>query len=47
MNYTLLMELVSQIGCHIAVGGGETYRVEETITRMGENKRLEDLRCKN
>lgn len=34
MNYTLLMELVSQIGCHIAVGGGETYRVEESVNRI-------------
>jgi len=34
MNYTLLMELVSQIGCGIAMGGAETYRVEESINRI-------------
>ena len=34
MNYTLLMELVSQIGCRIAVGGAETYRVEESVNRI-------------
>lgn len=34
MNYTLLMELVSEIGCRIAVGGAETYRVEESVNRI-------------
>lgn len=34
MNYSLLMELVSEIGCHIAEGGGETYRVEESVNRI-------------
>ena len=34
MNYTLLMELVSKIGCGIAQGGGETYRVEESVNRI-------------
>lgn len=34
MNYTLLMELVSQIGCSIAMGGAETYRVEESVNRI-------------
>lgn len=34
MDYTLLMELVSKIGCHIAQGGAETYRVEESINRI-------------
>ena len=34
MNYTLLMELVSEIGCRIATGGGETYRVEESVNRI-------------
>lgn len=34
MNYTLLMELVSRIGCHIAMGGAETYRVEESVNRI-------------
>ena len=34
MNYTLLMELVSEIGCRIATGGAETYRVEETVNRI-------------
>lgn len=34
MDYTLLMELVSKIGCGIAVGGGETYRVEEAVNRI-------------
>lgn len=36
MNYTLLMELASRIGCGIAKGGAETYRVEESINRMLE-----------
>ena len=34
MNYTLLMELVSRIGCGIAMGGAETYRVEEGVNRI-------------
>lgn len=34
MNYTLLMELVSQIGCGIAMSGAETYRVEESVNRI-------------
>ena len=34
MNYTLLMELVSEIGCRIAMGGAETYRVEESVNRI-------------
>ncbi len=34
MDYTLLMELVSEIGCRIAVGGAETYRVEESVNRI-------------
>ena len=34
MDYTLLMELVSQIGCGIAMGGAETYRVEESVNRI-------------
>ncbi len=34
MNYTLLMELVSRIGCGIAMGGAETYRVEESVNRL-------------
>ena len=34
MSYTLLMELVSKIGCGIAQGGGETYRVEESVNRI-------------
>lgn len=34
MNYTLLMELVSQIGCGIAMAGAETYRVEESVNRI-------------
>ena len=34
MDYTLLMELVSGIGCRIAEGGGETYRVEESVNRI-------------
>ena len=34
MNYTLLMELVSKIGCGIAMGGAETYRVEESVNRI-------------
>ena len=34
MDYTLLMELASTIGCRIAEGGGETYRVEESVNRI-------------
>ena len=34
MNYTLLMELVSKIGCGIAMGGAETFRVEESVNRI-------------
>ncbi len=34
MNYNLLMELVCQIGCNMAKSGAETYRVEESITRL-------------
>ena len=34
INYTLLMELVSKIGCQIAMGGAETYRVEESVNRI-------------
>lgn len=34
MSYVLLMELVSKIGCHIAMGGAETYRVEESVNRI-------------
>lgn len=34
MDYSLLMELVSKIGCHIAMGGAETYRVEESVNRI-------------
>lgn len=34
MNDTLLMELVSRIGCGIAMGGAETYRVEESVNRI-------------
>ena len=36
MNYALLMELATRIGCGIAKGGAETYRVEESINRMME-----------
>ncbi len=34
MDYTRLMELVSQLGSQIAMSGAETYRVEESITRI-------------
>ncbi len=34
MNYRLLMELASKIGCGIAQGGAETYRVEESVNRI-------------
>ncbi len=34
MNYTALMELASQIGCKLAMSGAETYRVEESVTRI-------------
>lgn len=34
MHYTTLMELVSQIGCRMAMSGAETYRVEEGVKRI-------------
>ncbi len=34
MDYSLLMELVSRLGCGIAMGGAETYRVEESVNRI-------------
>ena len=34
MDYSRLMELVCQVGTKLASSGAETYRVEETITRI-------------
>ncbi len=34
MDYTTHMELVSEIGAHLAASGAETYRVEESINRI-------------
>ena len=34
MNYTLLLDLVSDLGYELAMSGAETSRVEETITRV-------------
>lgn len=34
MNYTLLMDLVSEIASKLAVSGAETYRVEESVKRI-------------
>ena len=34
MDYAALMELVSRIGVRLASSGAETYRVEESITRI-------------
>ena len=34
MDYAVLMELVARIGVRLASSGAETYRVEESITRI-------------
>ena len=34
MDYQILMELASELGCRLAVAGAETYRVEESIVRV-------------
>ena len=34
MNYAALMDLVSAIATHLATSGAETYRVEESVTRI-------------
>ena len=34
MDYSRLMELVCQVGTRLASSGAETYRVEESITRI-------------
>lgn len=34
MDYGVLMELASEMGCRLAVAGAETYRVEESIVRI-------------
>lgn len=34
MDYRVFMELVSELGCRLAVAGAETYRVEESIVRV-------------
>lgn len=34
MDYTALMDLVSAIACKLATSGAETYRVEESVTRI-------------
>ena len=34
MDYSLLIELVSQVGTRLASSGAETYRVEESISRI-------------
>lgn len=34
MQYSVLMELVSRIGCGLAMAGAETYRIEESVNRI-------------
>ena len=34
MDYSLLIQLVSKVGTSLASSGAETYRVEESITRI-------------
>ena len=34
MNYTLLMDLAMDLGYELAISGAETFRVEESITRL-------------
>ena len=34
MNYDLLLDLVTELGYHLAMSGAETYRIEESITRI-------------
>lgn len=34
MEYTVLMNLVSEIGSRLAIAGAETYRVEESVIRI-------------
>lgn len=34
MEYNILMDLVSDIGCRMAMAGAETYRIEESVNRI-------------
>ena len=34
MNYILLMDLAIDLGYELAMSGAETFRVEESVTRM-------------
>ena len=34
MQYNVLIELVSEIGCRLARAGAETYRIEESVNRI-------------
>ena len=34
MDYYLLTELAAQLGYHLAMGGAETFRVEDTVRRV-------------
>ena len=34
MDYYLLTDLAAQLGYHLAMGGAETFRVEDTVRRV-------------
>ena len=34
MDYYLLTDLTARVGCHLALSGAETFRVEETMRRI-------------
>ena len=34
MNYDVLLDLVTELGYHLAMSGAETYRIEESINRI-------------
>lgn len=34
MDYSIMMKLVSEMGCRLATAGAETYRIEESIIRI-------------
>jgi len=41
MDYSILMKLVSEMGCQLATAGAETYRIEESIVRILKTYGLE------
>ena len=40
-----IMEIAAQSGTLVLENGGETYRVEETITRMGHAFGFDEVEC--